>query len=31
MAQADGYIDERERMYFLKVNKELKFTNLDYI
>lgn len=31
MARVDGHIDERERLYFLKVNKELKFTNLDNI
>lgn len=28
MARVDGHIDDRERMYFLKVNKTLKFTNL---
>ena len=27
MARTDGHINERERLYFLKVNKELKFTN----
>lgn len=31
MARVNGHIDERERLYFLKVNKELKFTNLDNI
>lgn len=31
MAKADGLVDKTERMYFIKVNKELNFTNLKNI
>ena len=31
MARVDGFIDDRERMYFLKLNETLKFTNLHNI
>ena len=31
MARIDGHIDDRERMYFLKLNETLKFTNLHNI
>lgn len=31
MARVDGHIDDRERMYFLKLNEALKFTNLHNI
>ena len=31
MARVDGHIDDRERMYFLKLNETLKFTNLHNI
>ena len=31
IARVDGHIDDRERMYFLKLNEALKFTNLHNI
>ena len=31
MAKSDGLVDKTERMYFIKVNKELNFTNLKNI
>ena len=31
MARADGLIDQTEKMYFIKINKELNFTNLQNI
>ena len=31
IANADGIIDQTEQMYFIKLNKELKFTNLENI
>lgn len=31
MARADGFIGQTEKMYFIKVNKELHFTNLNSI
>lgn len=31
MARADGFIDQTEKMYFIKINKEINFTNLQNI